>query len=94
MRIVNPTFGIDPEEKAATAQRGPADWLHDPIVLFSNGKPNAKELLEALRSKLAALRNVDDVGFVSKDNAGVPAPTAMLDMVAGKYRIALHALAD
>jgi len=94
MRIVNPTFGTRTEEKGAAAKATSVDWMNDPIILFSNSKPNVKEIMEALRQKLSALRNVDQVDFIAKNAAGVPAPTEMIEAIAGKYRIALLGSAD
>jgi hypothetical protein len=94
MRIVNPTFGIAPADGVAVAPTVSVDWLKDPIVLFSNSKPNAKELLEGIRSKLSTMRNVDRVDVLAKDQAGMPAPAAMIEKVAANYKIALQALAD
>lgn len=93
MRIVNPSYGIAPKgEGSATA--GPVDWANDPIILFSNNKPNAKELLEGVRDRLSALRRVDNVDYIAKGSASQPAPPEMIDDVARKYRIALLALGD
>lgn len=93
MRIVNPTFGIAPQgEGTATAE--PVDWMNDPIILFSNNKPNAKELLEGVRDKLAAIRRVDNVDYIAKGSASQPAPPEMINDVSRKYRIALLALGD
>lgn len=96
MRIVNPSFGVAPADNgpAGTAAAAPVDWLNDPIVLFGNNKPNAKELLEGLRGKLAGLRAVDNVDYVHKDSASQPAPPEMIEAVSRKYRIALLALGD
>ena len=93
MRIVNPSFGIAPQgEDTKTA--GPVDWVNDPIVLFSNNKPNAKELLEGLRGKLSATRRVDNVDYIAKGSASQPAPPGMIEDAARRYRIALLALGD
>ncbi len=94
MRIVNPSFGIAPAESTATEVAAPIDWLNDPILLFGNNKPNAKELLEGLREKLATVRRVDNVEYIHKNSASQPAPPEMIEMAARKYRIALHALGD
>ena len=94
MRIVNPSYGIAPQGGEGTASAGPVDWANDPIILFSNNKPNAKELLEGLRDRLAAFRLVDNVDFIHKNSASQPAPPEMIDEVARKYRIALLALGD
>ncbi len=93
MRIVNPTYGIAPQgEGSATA--GPVDWMNDPIVLFSNNKPNAKELLLGVRDRLSSIRRVDNVDYIAKGSASQPAPPEMLNEVVRKYRIALLALGD
>ena len=93
MRIVNPSFGIAPAgEGMATAN--PVDWSNDPIVLFSNNKPNARELLEGVRERLSTIRRVDNIDYIAKGSASQPAPPEMIDAVARKYRIALLALGD
>jgi hypothetical protein len=93
MRIVNPTFGIAPStaEKLVT---GKVDWKTDPIALFSNSKPNAKELLEGLKAKLATVRAVDNVELIFKDSASRPAPADVIQQAGHKYRAALLALGD
>ena len=93
MRIVNPTFG---ESAAGGEQVGihTIDWENDPIVLFSNSKPNAKELLEGIRQSMGAFRSIDNIDFVYKDSASQPAPAHMYDEVAAKYKGALLAIAD
>jgi hypothetical protein len=93
MRIVNPSFGIAPQNEG-TATAGLVDWANDPLILFSNNKPNAKELLEGVRDKLAAIRRVDNVDYIAKGSASQPAPPEMINEVARKYRIALLALGD
>jgi len=93
MRIVNPTFGIS----VATGEQQnvpPLDWLNDPIALFSNSKPNARELMDGLKAKLSAVRSVDNIDFIYKPSASQPASTAVIDEVAHKYRAALLALGD
>lgn len=93
MRIVNPSFGVAPAGTEAVVT-GAIDWLKDPIVLFSNSKPNARELLDGIKAKLATLRSVDNVGYAQKNSASQPAPAETLAEVAQNYRIALLALAD
>jgi hypothetical protein len=94
MRIVNPGFGIAPVESVASAPMAPVNWLTDPIVLFGNNKPNAKELLEGVRDKLATLRPAAGIDYIFKDSASQPAPADMIEQVSRKYRIALLALGD
>lgn len=93
MRIVNPSFGIAPQTEG-TATAGPVDWVNDPIILFSNNKPNAKELLEGLRGRLSAIRRVDNVDYIAKTSASQPAPAEMINEISRKYRIGLFALGD
>ena len=93
MRIVNPAFGLAQAGSEQVSTR-PVDWRTDSIVLFSNSKPNARELLAGIREKLGAIRNVDDIDFVYKDSASQPAPAGIIDKVAQNYRVALLALAD
>jgi len=94
MRIINPTFGVAPAESKASAPVTAVNWLSDPIVLFGNNKPNARELLEGVRAKLAGVRPTDNIDYIFKDSASQPAPSGMIDAVAQKYRIALLALGD
>ena len=93
MRIVNPSFG----QAVATGEKikgGAVDWRKDPIVLFSNSKPNARELLEGLKAKLGGIRSVDNIDFIWKPSASQPASPELIDKVAHKYRAALLALGD
>jgi len=93
MRIVNPTFGVSAAggEQVSSHQ---VDWSRDPIVLFSNSKPNARELLEGVRDKMAVFRSVENIDIVYKSSASQPAPAHMYDEVAAKYKGALLAIAD
>lgn len=93
MRVVNPSFGVAPAGAEPTVTRK-VDWREDPIVLFSNHKPNARELLEGVRAKLASVRRVDNVDLIHKNSASQPAPPDMIEAVAQKYRAALLALGD
>ena len=91
MRIVNPTFGT---ASAGGEQVGIAsvDWQRDPIVLFSNSKPNARELLEGVQDRVGlAAGNVE---FVYKDSASQPAPDDVISHVAENYKAAVLAIAD
>lgn len=93
MRIVNPSYGTSDATGEIAADR-PLDWMQDPIVLFSNSKPNARELMDGIKTKLAAVRSVDNIDFIYKPSASQPATAAMIDEVAQKYRAALLALGD
>lgn len=93
MQIVNPTFGVGTTDGEALAG-GSLDWMKDPIALFSNSKPNAKELMEGLKQKLSAIRPVDNIDYLYKPSASQPAPAETMDEVVHKYRAALLALGD
>jgi len=96
MRIVNPSFGVQPEAMGAKDAQPAAmtDWLKDPIAIISNSKPNAQELLMGLRDAMGAYRSVDDIDYLFKDSAAQPAPPELIETVAAKYKGAIVALAD
>lgn len=98
MRIVNPSFGIEAaEEQPAEAEvgdRAAINWQTDPIALFSNSKPNCREVLEGLKQHLGESRPTDNIEFFAKDGAGQPSPAEIIDQVAGNYRGAILGLAD
>lgn len=93
MRIVNPAFGLAQAGSEQVSTR-PVDWRQDSIVLFSNSKPNARELLNGIKEKLGEIRTVDNIDFTYKDSASQPAPAGIIDKVSQNYRVALLALAD
>ncbi|MBT5896243.1 MAG: hypothetical protein HOK30_19750 [Rhodospirillaceae bacterium] len=93
MKIVNPSFGQEAPGKEQVAANS-VDWNKDPIILFSNSKPNAKELLEGIRDKMSAHRATDNIDYTLKDSPAQPAPDGMYDELATKYRAALIAIAD
>ena len=93
MRIVNPTFGLSAADGMTVALK-PVNWKTDAIALFSNSKPNARELLDGIRSKLSASRNVDNIDFVAKNSASQGASKDLIEKVAANYRGALLAIGD
>jgi hypothetical protein len=93
VRIVNPSFGHMPAG-AETLKAGAVDWKRDPILLFSNSKPNARELLEGLKDKFGSVRSTDGIDFVWKPSASQPATAEQIDGAARSYRAALLALGD
>lgn len=93
MRIVNPTFGLDSAAGETVALK-PVNWKTDAIALFTNSKPNARELLDGIRSKLGAFRPIDNITFEAKNSASQPAPKDLVEKVAANYRGALLAIAD
>ncbi len=93
VRIVNPSFGLMPAGAETTTARA-VNWSEDPIALFSNHKPNARELLEGVRARLGDLRRIDNIDLMQKNSASQPAPPEMIEAVALKYPIAVLALGD
>jgi hypothetical protein len=93
MRIVNPTFGTALATAEAVTE-GKVDWMNDPIIMFSNNKPNARELFEGMRERLGTIRRIDNVDFISKPSASQPASPAIINDIARKYRIAVVGLGD
>lgn len=93
MRIVNPSFGHPLAGTEKVTIRA-VDWRRDPILLFSNSKPNARELLNGLRDKLGQVRAVEGIDFVYKPSASQPATSVQIEQAAGKYRAAILALGD
>ena len=73
MRIVNPTFGVSAAAGANVALK-PVNWKTDAIALVSNSKPNARELLDGVRTKLGAFRSVDNIDFLAKNSASQRRP--------------------
>ncbi len=93
MLIVNPSFGLASGGGEQRARRI-VDWQTDPIALFSNSKPNARELLEGLRASLGSFRRTDNIDYVSKNSVSQPAPAAIIEQVAENYPAAVLAIAD
>lgn len=93
MLIANPTFAQAADE-GETLAGGPFDWRTDPIALFSNSKPNAKELLEGIRGKLGAFRDVGNIAHIHKDSVAHPAPDEVIDRVVANFRAAIIGTAD
>ena len=93
MRIVNPTFGVSAAGGEKVTLK-PVNWKTDAIALISNSKPNARELLEGVRAKLGAHRQVDNIKFMAKNSASQPAPKELILNVAKNYRAAIVALGD
>lgn len=93
MLIVNPTFAYSDPALAETGLRT-IDWENDPVVLFSNSKPNATELLQALRERVKAQVGLRNVEVVHKGNAAQPAPPEIIDQIVSRHRAGIVALGD
>jgi hypothetical protein len=93
MRIYNPSFGLSATSVGKVTLK-PVNWATDAIALVSNSKPNARELLEGIRAKLGAHRQIDNIKFHAKNSASQPAPKELLQEVALNYKAAILALGD
>ncbi|MBG06117.1 MAG: hypothetical protein CMM59_18820 [Rhodospirillaceae bacterium] len=95
MRIVNPAFGLEEGgDNMSNAVDLSTDWFKDGIAIISNSKPNARELLEGVKEQMGVYRSTDNIDYYFKDSAAQPAPEALYDEVAAKYKGAIVALAD
>jgi thioredoxin reductase (NADPH) len=93
LRIVDPTFGVLPDDAAAEVQAGgTADWTE--VAIFSNSKPNATELLRGVGERLQAHWELPEIGFASKPNASEPADKDVIDWLAQRYKMVLVAVGD
>ena len=96
MRIINPSFALQPQLAAANRSddRAPVDWSKDPIAIISYSKANAQALLEGLKGLMGDFRPTDNIDYLYKNSAARPAPPELIDQVAKNYRGAILALAD
>jgi thioredoxin reductase (NADPH) len=94
LRIVDPTYGVLPEDDAgpleATGSR--ATWTD--VALFTNSKPNATELLRGLGARLQAHWQLPELGFAAKDSASVPADPDQIDWLSQRFKMVLVAVGD
>ena len=96
MRIVNPCYGLAPvvEATPTDAIKSDINWRTDPVAIISNSKPNARELLEGVRSLMAGFRDIGNIDYHAKTSASYPASDAMNADIAARYKGAILALAD
>lgn len=94
LRVVDPTYGVLPEDDAgpleATGSR--ATWTD--VALFTNSKPNATELLRGLGARLQAHWQLPELGFAAKDSASVPADPDQIDWLSQRFKMVLVAVGD
>jgi len=93
MRIYNPSFGLSAASAEKVALKS-VNWKTDAIALISNSKPNARELLDGIRTKLGAHRQIENIKFLAKNSASQPAPKDLIQEVATNYKAAILALGD
>ena len=93
LRIVDPTFGVRPDEAdVAVRAGGTADWTE--VAIFSNSKPNATELLRGVGERLQAHWDLPEVGFASKPNASAAADKDVIDWLSQRYKMVVVAVGD
>jgi thioredoxin reductase (NADPH) len=93
LRIVDPTFGVRPDDADVAVQAGgAADWTE--VALFSNSKPNATELLRGVGERLQAHWDLSELGFASKPNASEAADKDMIDWLSQNYKMVVVAVGD
>ncbi|MDP9428216.1 MAG: pyridine nucleotide-disulfide oxidoreductase, partial [Actinomycetota bacterium] len=94
LRIVDPTYGLPPEEDpdAVVATGSRAGWTE--VALFTNSKPNATELLRGLGERLQEHWELPELGFAAKDSASVPAEKDTIDWLAQRFKMVLVAVGD
>ena len=93
LRIVDPTFGVLPDEAdVAVHAGGTADWTE--VALFTNSKPNATELLRGVGERLQAHWDLAELGFASKDNASAGADKDTIDWLSQRYKMVVVAVGD
>jgi thioredoxin reductase (NADPH) len=94
LRVVDPTYGVLPEDDAgpleATGSR--ATWTD--VALFTNSKPNATELLRGLGARLQAHWQLPELGYAAKDSASVPADPDQIDWLSQRFKMVLVAVGD
>ncbi len=94
LRIVDPTYGLPPEDDAGPleAAGGTATWTD--VALFTNSKPNATELLRGLGERLQAHWELPELGFAAKESASVAADKDTIDWLAQRFKMVLVAVGD
>jgi thioredoxin reductase (NADPH) len=94
LQVVDPTYGVLPEDDAGPlgATGSTATWTD--VALFTNSKPNATELLRGLGARLQAHWQLPELGFAAKDSASVPADPDQIDWLSQRFKMVLVAVGD
>ncbi len=94
LRVVDPTYGVLPEDDAAHAAPAQSTATWTDVALFTNSKPNATELLRGLGELLRAHWELPELGFAAKENASVPAEADQIDWLSQRFKMVLVAVGD
>jgi thioredoxin reductase (NADPH) len=94
LRVVDPTYGVLPEDDAGPLEATGSSATWTDVALFTNSKPNATELLRGLGARLQAHWQLPELGFAAKDSASVPADPDQIDWLSQRFKMVLVAVGD
>ncbi|SDM40843.1 thioredoxin reductase (NADPH) [Geodermatophilus siccatus] len=94
LRVVDPTYGVLPEDDAGPVEATGSTATWRDVALFTNSKPNATELLRGLGARLQAHWELPELGFAAKDSASVPADPDQIDWLSQRFKMVLVAVGD
>ena len=94
LRVVDPTYGVLPEDDAGPLEATGSSATWTDVALFTNSKPNATELLRGLGARLQAHWELPELGFAAKDSASVPADPDQIDWLSQRFKMVLVAVGD
>nr|WP_100498228.1 NAD(P)/FAD-dependent oxidoreductase [Geodermatophilus chilensis] len=94
LRIVDPTYGVLPEDDAGPVDTAASTATWTDVALFTNSKPNATELLRGLGARLQAHWGLPELGFAAKESASMPAEEDQIDWLSQRFKMVLVAVAD
>jgi len=88
--VLDPTLQVE----VARVERAPRPAHISTLGLLDNGKPNSDRLLQKVAALLAAQHPALKINYYRKPGAYRPAPSALLDQVAGECDAALVGIGD
>ncbi len=94
LRVVDPTYGVLPDDDAGPLEAADSTATWTDVALFTNSKPNATELLRGLGARLQAHWGLPELGFAAKDSASVPADPDQIDWLSQRFKMVLVAVGD
>jgi thioredoxin reductase (NADPH) len=94
LRIVDPTYGVLPEDDAGPVEATGSTATWADVALFTNAKPNATELLRGLGERLQAHWTLPELGFAAKESASVAADPDQIDWLSQRFKMVLVAVGD
>ncbi|SHN69460.1 thioredoxin reductase (NADPH) [Geodermatophilus obscurus] len=94
LRIVDPTYGLPPEDDAGPVEAAGSTATWTDVALFTNSKPNATELLRGLGQRLQAHWELPELGFAAKESASVAADKDTIDWLSQRFKMVLVAVGD